>query len=441
MISVIVTFLMVITFSILLPTGDQVSDIYFWYNTVNFVGNGPELFGCRACFRKKENTSTEKENKQCRICFNSPRKYYSTYDGSGLSESEFKNRTETFYSFNHGTVGCRRAIKDKALTIELADRNCKNTNLRLDNESSVFEGECQSNDICCVNRKVATDSGDKFNVESELVYQKCIQNNKGCELCIAEKSLGRSCNFLSDITDPAYIQSVPQHQISYPWHIKDRHCNDFMVATMYRINNLTLENGKLLHVDYSIGSCSKTDQCCLRFRSLPNNIRPKDEFEHCFDSVCSQHFKDHIRFFFDKDISLEEWKTTDLYALGKQRGGKLCSILERFGHGIIVPIFLNMLFGIWHWHKDLRQSEAAYTDVLFALIICYPQYKILKLLIKFAFGAINEQLFMDLKSRIEGELISIEPFVESVWQVTQLVILRMITKAYFNNTKIKFCNI
>ena len=57
---------------------------------------------------------------------------------------------------------------------------------------------------------------------------------------------------------------------------------------------------------------------------------------------------------------------------------------------------------------------------------CYPQYKILKLLIQYAFGAIDEELFMDKKSRFEGELVSIEPFMESVWQVMSLVIIQKI---------------
>ena len=419
---------MIVTFSILLPTGDQVSDIYFWYNTVNFLGNGPQLFGCRACFRKEESTSIEKENKSCRICYKSSYWSFLTYNGTILSEGDFKNTTETYYSFNYGSDTCGWDIKNEALTLELADRNCKDTSLRLDQESSVVEGECQSNDDCCVSRKLVTNSDDKISFQSDLLFQKCIRNNKGCELCIAEKRLGKSCMYLSDIIDPAYNQSVPQHQINYPWDLKDTHCNEFMEASTYKINNLTLENGKLLHVDYQKGICNAYDQCCLRFRSLPENNLPDNEVEHCFDNVCSQHFEDHIRFFFDKDISLNEWKTMDLFALGKQRGGKLCSILEKYGYGVMIPILLNMLYGLWHWNKDLRLGEASYIDVLFALMSCYPQYKILNLLIRYAFGAIEQELFMDKKSRFEGELVSIEPFMESVWQVINSVIIQKIRK-------------
>ena len=422
MIRLIFTFLMVITFSVLLPTGDQVSDIYFWYNTINFLGNGPELFGCRACFRKEKRTSTDQENKSCRICFKSPRRFFSTYDGSILSESEFKNTNETFYSFNYGADGCNLGIKNEALALQSEDMNCKNTSLRLDEEASVIVGECQSSDACCVNRKLVTYSDDKFSNESDIIFQKCIRNNQGCELCIAEKRLGRSCLHLSDITDPSFSQSTPQHHISYPWHIKDRHCNDFMDTTSYRIHNLTLENGNLLFVDYSKGICNQNDLCCLRVRNLQKNILPDYENEHCFDSVCSQHFEDYLKIFFDKEISLEEWKTMDMYWHGKHRGGKLCSILEKFGYGIMIPIFVNMLYGVWHWNKDLKQGESSYIEVLFALTICYPQYKILRLLIQYARKSIHEELFIDKKSRFEGELVSIEPFIESVWQVMDFVI-------------------
>ena len=39
----VLTFLMPIVFSILLPSGDQGSDLYFWYTTVNFLGNSQTI--------------------------------------------------------------------------------------------------------------------------------------------------------------------------------------------------------------------------------------------------------------------------------------------------------------------------------------------------------------------------------------------------------------
>ena len=137
----------------------------------------------------------------------------------------------------------------------------------------------------------------------------------------------------------------------------------------YRINNLTVEDGKVLHLDYQTGVCNQNDECCVRLRNLPGNISSDDVNESCFDSVCSQHFNDLLKFMFDKQISLEDWKKMDL------------------------------------------------VEVIFALIGCYPQYKILKLLIRYACGAIHDQPFSDKKVRFEGEIASIEPFVESVWQV------------------------
>ena len=53
--SVIATFVMCIIFNIILPSGDQGSDIYLLYNVLTFqLGVTTELSGCRACYGKTE---------------------------------------------------------------------------------------------------------------------------------------------------------------------------------------------------------------------------------------------------------------------------------------------------------------------------------------------------------------------------------------------------
>ena len=69
----------------------------------------------------------------------------------------------------------------------------------------------------------------------------------------------------------------------------------------------------------------------------------------------------------------------EFYIHGINVGGKLCSTLEQFGYAIMIPIILNMFFGIWHWYKDVRTGEALYLELLFPLVSLYPQYKIMKL--------------------------------------------------------------
>ena len=438
--SVLFIFLIAIVSSILLPSGDQISDIYLWYNTVNFYGNGRELFGCRACFRRERSDLHEEENRSCKMCFYSPMKAYSTSNGYQVDEfeskyyyqengSEFRSMNETIYRFSYGTNTCKLPfLRSKALAIESSDQNCENLNLRYyqhDNgdisENEIGEGECQSTDVCCINRKSTTKSIDKSGVKDGHAFQRCIRNSHGCEMCIAGKRLGRSCLYLSDVVDPAYKQSMPQHLMSYPWHLRDRQCTESMENRNYRINNLTVEDEKVLHLDYQNGACNQNDECCLRFRYLPGNISFDDDKEICFDNICSQHFNDVLKFIFDKDISLEDWKKMDLIDQGNNLGGRLCSTLEKLGYAIIVPVTINLVFGIWHWYKDAKQEEALYLEIAFALIGCYPQYKILKLLIKYTCGAICDQPFMDKKLRFEGELASIEPFVESVWQVKKTI--------------------
>ena len=53
--SVIATFVTCILFNIILPSGDQGSDVYLMYNVITFkLGVTRELSGCRACYGKTE---------------------------------------------------------------------------------------------------------------------------------------------------------------------------------------------------------------------------------------------------------------------------------------------------------------------------------------------------------------------------------------------------
>ena len=423
---IVVTFLMPLVFSILLPSGDQVSDLVFWYNTVNFLGNGETLFGCRACYEKNRIGHDEVVGETCKICLSSKKRAFSDFQGLRINESEFLNTSETFYQFNYGSDPCKLIIKNKALELESADKACERRSFReiLDeanigygNKLDIIEGECQSSDVCCMERKLLNASDEEYNIENYLGFERCIRNNQGCELCIGTRKLGKSCLYLIDITDPFYNQSTPYHPISYPWHIKDRKCSEFVESEHYSINNITLENEQLFSVDYKKGTCHHDDQCCLRLRNVEENFTEGFKVKHCYDSVCSQHLEVKIKRYLDKGITEQEWREMDIYAHGKNLGGRLCSTLENFGYAVIVPIMMNMLFGVWQWTKDLRQDDALYLEVIFALINFYPQYKITKLLIRYAFGFISDKKLNDYKRRFDGELASIEPFVESVWQV------------------------
>ena len=53
--SVIATFSLCILFNVILPSGDQGSDMYLLYNVLTFqLGVSLELSGCRSCYTKTE---------------------------------------------------------------------------------------------------------------------------------------------------------------------------------------------------------------------------------------------------------------------------------------------------------------------------------------------------------------------------------------------------
>ena len=386
---VVVTLLISVVFSVLLPTGDQGSDLYLWYTTINFLGDGETLFGCKACFRKNRHELYEKENNSCSVCFSSSINTRSRFDGTSVNRSYFENTNEFVYQFNYGSDPCPLNITRKILDLEMTDENCKNRQIvsyqpNFHHKLNLKEsGGCPSKSRCCIERQIINKSviNNGFDIENELNLGRCIRNNQGCELCIGSGTLGiKSCYYLGGITDPNYNESIPHRTTNYPWNIKDRRCHGLMESTNYRNNNLTLQEGRLLNTDYQKGRCSENDQCCLRLRSVPKNDTSGFVFKECYDSLCAYHLR-KSKTYFDKKINLIDWKEMDVYFHGKNIGGKLCSTLEKLGYAILIPIVTNMLFGIWQWYRDVKHNEALYVEVIFPLVSCYPQYKMIKLLI------------------------------------------------------------
>ena len=59
----------------------------------------------------------------------------------------------------------------------------------------------------------------------------------------------------------------------------------------------------------------------------------------------------------------------------------------------------------------------AHFECIFAAFSFYPQWKVIKLFIRYAKGNINEEQLIEEKAFIDGSVSSIEPFVESCFQV------------------------
>jgi hypothetical protein len=257
----------------------------------------------------------------------------------------------------------------------------------------------------------------EFETDQEIDWYHCVQNNHGCEMCLGTGNLGyRSCQYLRDITDPLYTESVPYHKISYPWHIKNRQCSPLDSTIHYKINNFTVKEGKILNLSYKQGRCLKNDQCCVRFKYAPKHYSNSDGFKLCYNDVCSLILKERS-IPFNSRLSLDDWKKNDIYFNGKNLGGKICYTILGYGWSILIPVFFNGLFGIVLCYNDIKRKKACCFEAVFAVLSFYPQWKVIKMLFAYAVGKVNKEQLNEQNSILEGRVLSIEPFVESCFQV------------------------
>ena len=413
------------------------SDIYLSYNTVNFVGHDRTLQGCRACFNKYNDDTFYKQEGGCTTCFETNFGVYFKYGDiyhtklnqntryvqrlrKRVSNNEFYGYNGSIYRIYHGDFTCSTSpnILDKIIELNSNPGQCNET-IRLfwDGKPNINEsGDCQSFDDCCVKRtkhlkKVEFDSDEKIS------WRHCIQNNHGCEVCLGIGQLEiKSCRHLLDIPDPFMGKSRPYNTEAYPWHIRDRKCYQSNRTTYFKVNDLKLKEGKLISMNYEVGKCSGKDQCCLRFRIIQRNDSTQNRWRFCFQDACSMVLRS-AGYYLNNRLELMDWKNMDIYARGQNRGGRICSYLKAYGWLILLPVFFHAMFGLVLYYNDMKTKETSYTELVFALFMVYPQWKVIKHLFRYAVGTLNEEDLHEGMDHLDGNVSSVEPFVESPLQV------------------------
>lgn len=402
-------FIMSVIFSVIFPSTDVGSDVYLAHQTVNFIGDNYLLQGCLNCFHKDEKDIIEKKENGCTTCF------------TFLQLDEYSTDEEE-YLFSYGTEFCEKQIIHKVLDIEFNSKYCNETfqeRKYTDSEGGqkikieVESKECDSEHHCCIER-VQDLKYSEF--DEEIEWQHCIRNNHGCEMCLGIGQLQYdSCYYLQDIPAPKFEKSIPIHKQPFPWDVKNTECNPREKTTFYRINNLTIQQGEVLSINYEQGRCSKDDECCVKFGYAEKNDEPLITHQ-CYSDIC-QLTLNWASDMLDRKIDINHWKTVDIYNQGINYGGRLCSSLQTYGWSALFPVLVHSLFGLLLCYHDIIRGKASYFEVPFAVFSFYPQWKVIKLWGKYAIGKINEEQLIEEKGYIEGSVSSIEPFVESCFQV------------------------
>ena len=85
-----------------------------------------------------------------------------------------------------------------------------------------------------------------------------------------------------------------------------------------------------------------------------------------------------------------------------------------------VPILINLLFSSVIFYIDLKSRVSTKYEVPFLVFLFYPQWRTLKILVKYFFDRNEEELTNQLDEN-EKQVSFIEPFCESGLQVSSFL--------------------
>ena len=182
-------------------------------------------------------------------------------------------------------------------------------------------------------------------------------------------------------------------------------------------------------------------KCCFETRNNDSKNKSKGEYEiyndatglGCGIDVC----KIHLNFFNKYNISgihdLKSWNAKIAYTAGRRLGGKNCRMLHLYSLSMAIPILINLFFSSVIFYIDLESRVSTKYEVPFLLLLFYPQWRTLKIVVKYFFHKSDDELIAQLDEN-EKQVAFIEPFCESGLQVSNPLIHlnQNKTTKYFN---------
>ena len=177
-----------------------------------------------------------------------------------------------------------------------------------------------------------------------------------------------------------------------------------------------------------VGECENKHWCCFETNNNHSRVKGKGEDKiynditdfGCGVDVCKVHL-DYVDYYVDGIHDLESWKSKINYFYGRRYGGKNCRLLRIYSWSMAIPILINLLFSSVIFYMDLKSGVSTKYEVLFLVLLFYPQWRTFKILVKYFFHKDDEELTNQLDEN-EKQVSFIEPFCESGLQVSQYLI-------------------
>ena len=200
------------------------------------------------------------------------------------------------------------------------------------------------------------------------------------------------------------------------------------------------KNGTLVE-----GDCYRHHYCCFETKNNSTKMKSKDENKLYSDSesnhaisygdyynddktglgcgidACNIHL-DYVKHY--KGVSrihdFKSWKSKVGYSsnTGLRYGGKNCRLLRIYSWSMAIPISINLIFSSMIFYNDVKSKKSTKYETLFLILLMYPQWRTLKVLVRYFFHKDEEQLTNQLDAN-DKEVSFVEPFCESGLQVSK----------------------
>ena len=418
LLTVIRIFVLTIIVNMILPSGDVYSDIAMMYETWTFRNTESlESVGCRACYSKKVEDLAP-STKDCTLCVT---KNFRSHCGGMLTslkklvEYENANKCEdlkwAFSLKNFAYPESERCDEKRTCCFET-----KNEFSNIDNsieEKTIYK---------YLDSKLLVNCEDWFinglnSLSEDDFYDVCLLVGTTTEL---------KCEY--DLIDPNrnpilnYIKTFLKEN-------KDVFTSKNFNGAAYKL--LVKEDVPIsgssefipVKVDFIPVKVDKVDEsdifgCGIIIKPKHVNILGDNLDVDCGLDSCKLHL-DYLHHRIDGMHDLKSWQTKTVYWSAIRAGGKNCHLLRVYAFSMAIPIAINFLFSAMIFFGDVKSGVSSKFEIPILLLLCYPQWRTFKILIKYFKNKKQEELTNDLEENNKN-VSSIEPFCESGFQVSIL---------------------
>ena len=437
LLSVIRIFVMAIFFNMFLPSGDVYSDIYLMYQTWNFENTESlEMFGCKACYGKTEQ-DLYTSDKRCETCITKIGKDYCPFHLPFMNKYLEK---ENKY-------------------------NCENEKWRMNFDNGIIEkGVCDDNHYCCFKTKnsiskmknndkdkmkplqfhsrILVDCDDEVmkNVANSELYDTCLLSGKQtglrCSLGVKYDKIyieKKMSELLIDLEENKLINFTSRTFTGIALEFLFDEIGSLSIipvtSTFFLHNNTTSDLSAIALGDIEYLNKDESFECGAFIKPKTVNIIGDNTGVDCGLSTCKLHIDMIHNMALGSIYDLQTWNTKNDYVLSTQRvGGKTCQLLRIYAWTMFIPILINFLLSGVIFYLDVKSGDSSMFEIPFLLLLLYPQWRTLKILIRYFTHSDQEELTNELDEN-EKQLSFIEPFCESGFQVSDSNVLFIANKA------------